>query len=46
MMSKTVTMRLLLVTQLCLTVCDPMDCSTQGFPVLHPLLKIPQTHVL
>ena len=23
------------VTQLCLTVCDLMDCSTPGFPVLH-----------
>ena len=25
------------VTQLCPTLCDPMDCSTQGFPVLHYL---------
>ena len=25
------------VTQLCLTLCDPMDCSTPGFPVLHHL---------
>ena len=24
-----------LVTQSCLTLCDPMDCSTPGFPVLH-----------
>ena len=23
------------VTQLCLILCDPMDCSTPGFPVLH-----------
>ena len=23
------------VTQLCPTLCDPMDCSTPGFPVLH-----------
>ena len=23
------------VTQLCLTLCDPMDCSTPGFPVHH-----------
>ena len=22
-------------TQLCLILCDPMDCSTPGFPVLH-----------
>ena len=34
------------VTQLCLTLCDPMDCSTPGFPVLsgvssnsHPLSR-------
>ena len=25
------------VSQLCLTFCDPMDCSTQGLPVLHHL---------
>ena len=25
------------VTQLCLTLCDPMDCSIPGFPVLHHL---------
>ena len=24
------------VTQLCLALCDPMDCSTPGFPVHHP----------
>jgi len=29
------------VTQSYLTLCDPMDCSTPGFPVLHHLL----THV-
>ena len=33
------------VTQLCLTLCDPMDCSTPGFPVHHQLLKPTQTHV-
>ena len=27
-----------LVAQLCLTLCDPMDCSMPGFPVLHYLL--------
>ena len=32
------------VTQSCLTLCDPMDCSTSGFPVLHQLLEIAQTH--
>ena len=27
------------------TVCDSMDCSTPGFPVLHPLLELAQTHI-
>ena len=27
------------------TLCDPMDCSTPGFPVLHRLPEFPQTHV-
>ena len=34
------------VTQLCPTLCDPMDCSTPGFPVHHQLLELAQTHVL
>ena len=29
----------------CLTLCDPMDCSTPGFPVHHQLLELTQTHV-
>ena len=33
------------VTQLCLTPCDPMDCSTPGLPVLHHFLQLAQTHV-
>ena len=33
------------VTKLCPTLCDPMDCSTPSFPVLHCLLKLAQTHV-
>ena len=33
------------VTQLCLTLCDPMDCFTPGFPVHHQLLELTQTHV-
>ena len=28
------------VTQLCPTLCEPMDCSTPGFPVLHYLLSV------
>ena len=33
------------VTQLCLTLCDPMDCSTPGLPVHHQLPEPIQTHV-
>ena len=33
------------VTQLCPTLCDPMDCSTPGFPVHQQLLKLVPTHV-
>ena len=33
------------VTQLCPTLCDPMDCSMPGFPVHHQLLELAQTHV-
>ena len=33
------------VAQLCLTLCDLMDCSTPGFPVNHQLLELAQTHV-
>ena len=33
------------VTQSCLILCDPMDCSTPGFPVLHHLLELAQIHM-
>ena len=33
------------VAQLCPAICDPMDCSTPGFPVHHQLLELAQTHV-
>ena len=33
------------VTQSCLTLCDPMDCSTSGLPVHHQLPEFTQTHV-
>ena len=33
------------VTQSRLTLCDPMDCSTPGFPVHHQFPKLSQTHV-
>ena len=32
------------VTKLCRTVCDPMDCSTSDFPVLHYILAFAQIH--
>ena len=34
-----------LVTHSSVTLCDPMDCSTPGFPVLHHLPEFAQTHV-
>ena len=34
------------VTQLCLTLCDPMNRSTPGFPVHHQLPEFTQTHVI
>ena len=34
-----------LVTQSCLTLYDPMDCSTPGLPVHHQLPELTQTHV-
>ena len=33
------------VTQWCLTLGDPMDCSTPGLPVHHQLLELTQTHI-
>ena len=33
------------VAQSCLTLCNPMDCSTPGFPVLHHLPEVTRTHV-
>ena len=33
------------VTHSCLTVCNPMDCSTPSLPVHHQLPEFTQTHV-
>ena len=33
------------VTQLCLTLCDPMDCSMPGLSVHHQCPELTQTHV-
>ena len=32
-------------TKSCLTLCNPMDCSTQGLPVLHHLPEFVQIQV-
>ena len=32
-------------THSCPTLCNPMDCSTPGFPVYHQLSELAQTHV-
>ena len=33
------------VAQPCLTFCNPMDCSTPGFPVHHQFPELAQTHL-
>ena len=33
------------VAQSCLTLCNPMGCSTPGLPVHHQLPEFTQTHV-
>jgi len=33
------------VAQSCLTLCNPVDCSTPSFPVHHQLPELAQTHV-
>ena len=33
------------VSRSCLTLCNPMDCSTPGFPVHHLFPELAQTHV-
>ena len=36
---------MLLFTQSCPALCDPMDCSRPGFPVYHHLLELAEGHV-
>ena len=43
--SHTYTIQFSSVAQLCTTLCNPMDCSTPGFPVHHQHLELAQTHV-
>ena len=33
------------VAQSCPTLCNPMDCSTSGFPIHHQLPELTQTHI-
>ena len=33
------------VTQSCPTLCEPIDCSTPGFPVHQQLPELAQTHI-
>ena len=33
------------VTQLCPALCEPVDCSMPGIPVLHHIPEVAQTHV-
>jgi len=42
---KTESILLSSVAQSCLTLCNPMDCSTSGLPIHHQLLELTQTHV-
>ena len=39
------TLQFSLVTQSCLTLCDPLNCSMPGLPVHHQLPEFTQTHV-
>ena len=34
------------IAQSCSTICDPVDCSTPGFPVYHQLPELAQTRVI
>ena len=43
--SRCMTVPLSSVAQSCSTLCNPMDHSTPGFPVLHHLQEFAQTHV-
>ena len=40
--SKSLLVQFSSVTQSCLTLCDPMDCSMPGFPVHHQLPELAQ----
>ena len=46
LMSNDVSQPCCLAAQSCPKLCDAMDCSTPGFPTLHYLAEVTQTHVL
>ena len=39
------TVQFTLVIHLCLILCNPMECSTPGFPIHHQLAEFTQTHI-
>ena len=41
----TLIQKIVIIVQLCPTLCDPMNCSISGFPVLFYLPEFAQTHV-
>ena len=43
--SRLVLLLSLVVAQLCSILWEPMDCCLPGFPVLHHLLELAQSHV-
>ena len=43
--SENISVEFISVAQSCPTLCDPKDCNTPGFPVLHQLPELAQTHV-
>ena len=45
MSKKCISIQFSSVTQSCLSLCDPMNCSTPGLPVHHQLPEFTQTHV-
>ena len=44
-LSKGINVQFSSVTQSCLTLCNPMNCSTPGLPVHHQLPESTQTHI-
>jgi len=45
LLQKKLWLRFTSVIKACPTLCNPMDCSTPGFPLHHQLLELAQTHL-